>query len=298
MPAPPSNHYRTLWLAPQTLSAFGDSLAVHAVYVHAKVVRAAGAAYRVRISRKGLVQSTNALEELAATDQSFEHSPRLPVADDAGAEREHSERAAVRAGSWIPFPQASRADVRSCLMHWNGQWVTGDRFARDYAAGILLFDSEATQSVARFHPARHCAEVRDFETHAMVWASVLVSFDAAGFRDRDRETLLAALLVELRLAWCTGEPPHSILEAAILERALIYLAVRDRSSPMTTARSIVNSYLSAVGVPEPTASFALARHLWALFGYRVCRDIYRLGVASRMRLAAVSLAAGRKPAQS
>jgi hypothetical protein len=197
----------------------------------------------------------------------------------------------------VPVAQASRSESRSCVLCWNGLWLTSDRFARDYAAGILLFDSEVMQSVARFHPARHCPEARGFETHAMVWASVLVSFDAARFRDREREILLAALLAEVRPSWCPGEPVRSHREAAILERSTVYLAVRDSTSPMTTARSIVNSYLAAVGLPEPVASAKLTRHLWALFGYRVCRDIHRLTIAARLCAAAGSLAQGRKLAE-
>jgi phage gp36-like protein len=83
-------------------------------------------------------------------------------------------------------------------------------------------------------------------------------------------------------------------EAAILERAMDYFALRDCGSQLNTATRIVNSYLLSVGLPEPTASSALARHLCAIFGYRILRDIYRLSAASRLRTAAVSIVERQK----
>jgi hypothetical protein len=161
-----------------------------------------------------------------------------------------------------------------------------------------MFNSEVTQAVTRFHPARHCPETLEFETHAAVWAAILVAFEAASFRDSDRELLLAALLRELRAYWSLGESSCFGHEAAIFERAMVYFALRDRASQLKTATQIVNSYLRSVELPAPIASSALARHLSAIFGYRILRDLYRLSAASRLRTAAVSLVERRKSLRS
>jgi hypothetical protein len=83
-------------------------------------------------------------------------------------------------------------------------------------------------------------------------------------------------------------------EAAIFERAMDYFALRDRGSQLKTATQIVNSYLLSVGLPESAASSALARHLCAIFGYHILRNVYRLSAASRLRTAAVSLVERQK----
>ena len=51
-----------------------------------------------------------------------------------------------------PRPQSQYtvpAKSRAIVMRWNGQWIGGDRFARDYAGGVIAFDSEVTQAVSR-----------------------------------------------------------------------------------------------------------------------------------------------------
>jgi hypothetical protein len=188
----------------------------------------------------------------------------------------------------------SPTKIRSIVMRWNGQWIGGDRFARDYTTGVMSLDSEVTQTLSRHHRAKYCPMALEFETHAAVWAAVLVAFEAASFRDPDREMLLAALLGELRVHWGQDPASHSTYEAAILERALDYFALRDSGSRLKTATRIVNSYLLSVGLPGPIAPSALVRHLCADFGYHILRDIYRLSAASRLRTAAVSLVERQK----
>lgn len=207
-------------------------------------------------------------------------------------------QAISRASCWVYIPDFSPGTVRSIIMRWNGRWIGGDQFTRDYAAGVMAFNSEVTQAVSRFHPAKHCPVAVEFETHAAVWGAVLVAFEAASFRDPDREALLAALLCELRTHWSQGESSHLTHEAAIRERAMSYVAVRDRIGQLKTATQIVNSYLVSIGLPKPSASSALARHLRAIFGYRILRDIYRLSAASRLRTAAVSLVERQKVLRS
>ena len=196
---------------------------------------------------------------------------------------------AARAGCWFHIPSVTPLKIRSVVMRWNGQWIGGDRFARDYAAGVMSFNSEVAQAVSRFHPVRHCPVALEFETHAAVWAAVLMAFEAASFRDPDRETLLAALLAELRARWSEDESSPLTHEAAIFERAMDYLALRDCGSQLKTAARIVKMYLLSLGLPGQTASSALAGHLSAIFGYRILRDIYRLSAASRLRTAAVTM---------
>jgi hypothetical protein len=179
-------------------------------------------------------------------------------------------------------------------MRWNGQWIGGDRFARDYAAGVIVFDSEVTQTVSRRHSARHRPAALAFETHSAVWGAVLVAFEAASFREPDREILLAALLGEVRVLWSQDEVSDLTHEAAILEHAMYYFALRDSGSRLKTATRIVNSYLISLGLPGAASSSALAHHLCEGFGYRILRDIYRLGAASRLRTAAVSLVERQK----
>jgi hypothetical protein len=186
------------------------------------------------------------------------------------------------------------AKIRSIVMRWNGQWIGGDRFARDYAGGVIAFDSEVTQAVSRRHSAKARPTALAFETHAAVWAAVLVAFDAAGFREADREILLAALLAEVRVLWSQDDVADLTHQAAILERSMDYFALRDSGSRLKTATRIVNSYLRSVGLPEPDSSSALARHLYEDFGYRILRDIYRLSAASKLRTAAVSLVERQK----
>lgn len=171
-------------------------------------------------------------------------------------------------------------------MRWNRRWISGDRFARDYAADILSFADEVAQAVTRFHPARHCPIVRDLNTHAVAWAAVLVAFESACFREQDREVLMELMLGELRPRWDLSELACS---AAILEQSAIYFARRNGSSRMATADELVSSYLRYLGVPEPIDATALARHLRANFTYRILRDIYLLSAASRLRSAVVSL---------
>jgi hypothetical protein len=207
-------------------------------------------------------------------------------------------QAIPRETCWVYIPEVSPAKIRAIVMRWNGQWIGGDRFARDYAAGVMMFNSEVTQAVTRFHPARYSPETLEFETHSAVWAAILVAFEAASFRDSDRETLLAALLGELRAYWSLSESSSFAHGAAIFERAMVYFALRDRGSQLKTATQIVNSYLLSVELPAPTASSALARHLSAIFGYRILRDLYRLSAASRLRTAAVSLVERRKSLRS
>ena len=50
----------------------------------------------------------------------------------------------------------------------------------------------------------------------------------------------------------------------------------------------MNSFLRTIGLREPIESSPLARHLAAIFGYRILRDIYRLSAASRLRTAVTS----------
>ncbi len=71
-----------------------------------------------------------------------------------------------------------------------------------------------------------------------------MAFEAAGFRDPDREILLAALLGELRVLWSQDEVSDLTHEAAILEHAMDYFALRDSGSRLKTATQIVNSYLA------------------------------------------------------
>jgi hypothetical protein len=188
----------------------------------------------------------------------------------------------------------SPAKIRSIVIRWNRQWIGGDRFAREYADAVMSFDAEVTQAVSRRHPAKYCPEAMELETHAAVWAAVLVAFEAASFREPDREILLAALLGELRARWSPGESSHLFHEAGIFERALDYFALRDSGSQLKTATQIVNSYLLSVGLPEKAVSSALARHLAAIFGHHILRNLYRLSAASRLRTAAVSLVERQK----
>jgi hypothetical protein len=153
----------------------------------------------------------------------------------------------------------------------------------------MTFTSEVAQAVTRVRRARHFPELREVQTHAVVWASVLVAFEAAGFNDQDRETLLALLLDELRPSWGHGELADSEHAAAILLRAEAYFETRDRKSPSRTAEQIVSWYLRALAMPELADNSALARHLRAHFSHRILRDIYRLSAASRLRTAVASL---------
>jgi hypothetical protein len=196
-----------------------------------------------------------------------------------------------------PRPQSQYtvpAKSRAIVMRWNGQWIGGDRFARDYAGGVIAFDSEVTQAVSRRLTAKYLPTALRFETHAAVWAAVLVAFEAAGFREPDREILQAALLGELRALWSQDETADSTHEAAILERAVDYFALRDSGSRLKTATRIVESYLLSVRLPAAASSSALASHLREDFAYRILRDIYRLSAASRLRTAAVSLVERQK----
>ena len=177
----------------------------------------------------------------------------------------------------------------SFVLRWNRRWISGDRFARDYAATIMAFTSDVAQAVARVQRAKHSPILCCVQTHAVVWAAVLVAFEAASFREHDRETLLALLLDELRPSWGQGELEHSDHAAAILQRSRAYFAARDRGSPLKTAEEIVSWYLRALAMPERVGSSALARHLRANFAHRILSDIYRLSAASRLRSAVVSL---------
>jgi hypothetical protein len=196
---------------------------------------------------------------------------------------------AASSNSLVYFPTVSPAKIRSIVMRWNGQWIGGDGFARDYAAGVMSFDSEVTQAISRHRSAKYRPLALELESHAAVWAAVLVAFEAASFRASDREALLAALLGELRTRWSPGESSHVTEVSAIFERAKDYFALRDSTSQLKTATQIVNSFLLSVGLPGPTASSALARHLSAIFGYHILRNLYRLSAASRLRTAAVSI---------
>ena len=178
---------------------------------------------------------------------------------------------------------------RSFVLRWNRRWISGDRFARDYAASLMTFTSEVAQSVMRVHRSKQGLMLCDAHTHAVVWAAVLVAFEAASFREQDRETLLALLLDELRPSWDRGELAHSEYGEQSLPRAEAYFATRDRNSPLKTAEQIVSWYLRAIGMPERVGNSALARHLCANFSHRILGDIYRLSAASRLRTAVVSL---------
>jgi hypothetical protein len=175
------------------------------------------------------------------------------------------------------------------VMRWNGQWVGGDRFARDYSAGLASFNTEVVQAVTRFHPGDHGGLPREMEACAAVWAAVLVAFEAAGFREQDRAVLLEALLEQLRAHWMQIEPIDQANEATVLARSSDYFELRDKRSPMKTASHLVGAYLLSIGLPASSATSRLARHLCANFAYRILRDIYRLGAASRLRTSVVSL---------
>lgn len=177
----------------------------------------------------------------------------------------------------------------SFVIRWHRRWTSGDRFAREYAQGVKAFAAEVAQAVARDHRARHYPLLCEVQTHAVVWAAVLVAFEAASFREQDRETLLGLLLDELRPSWGQSEATHSEFAEAILQRAMAYFATRDRRSPMKTAEQFVSWYLRAIAMPERVGSSALARHLCANFSHRILRDIYLLSAASRLRSAVVSL---------
>ena len=167
------------------------------------------------------------------------------------------------------------------VMRWNRRWISGERFARDYATGVLTFTSEVAQAVTRVRGANLDPALSDAQTHAAAWAAVLVAFEAASFREQDRETLLALLLEELRPSW--GET------ANVLQRSEAYFAMRDNHSPSKTAERIVGWYLRALGMPERVGTSAIARHLRVNFSHRILRDIYRLSAASRLRTAVISL---------
>ena len=180
-------------------------------------------------------------------------------------------------------------------MRWNGQWIGGDRFARDYAAGIASFSSEVVQAVTRFHHTERTTIPRELEAYAVVWAAVLVGFEAAGFREQDREILVNGLIVELQPHWSQSESFHPDFESTLMARSLVYFELRDRDGPFNTAARFVQAYLRAIGLPEASVASALARHLRANFRYRILRDIYRLSAASRLRFATVSLLERHKP---
>lgn len=169
----------------------------------------------------------------------------------------------------------------SFVVRWYRRWIPGERFASDYSADLAMFSSEVAQAATRMGCTRLCPELRDSQTHAAVWAAVLVAFEAASFRDQDRETLLALLLHALRPSWSET--------ADVLQCSEAYFATRDRQSPSKTAERIVAGYLRALGIPQRIGSSALARHLHANFSHRILRDIYRLSAASRLRTAVVSL---------
>jgi len=153
----------------------------------------------------------------------------------------------------------------------------------------MAFTSDVAHAVTRVHRAKQHPELRDLQTHAVVWASVLVAFEAASFCDQDRETLLALLLEELRPSWKHGELADTEYAPTILARAEAYFATRDRKSPSKTAERIVGWYLRAIAMPELIGNSALARHLRANFSHRMLRDIFRLSAASRFRTAVASL---------
>jgi hypothetical protein len=185
--------------------------------------------------------------------------------------------------------------TRSLVMRWNGQWIGGDRFARDYAAGIASFSSEVVQAVSRFHPAERASVPRELEAYAAVWAAVLVGFEAANFRDQDRETLVNGLIAELQTHWGQSDAFHPTFEETLMARSLAYFELRDREGPFNTAARFVDTYLRGIGLREVSGASALARHLRANFRYRILRDIYRLSAASRLRFATVSLLERHKP---
>ena len=189
---------------------------------------------------------------------------------------------------WLCVPAEAPETIHSFVLRWNGQWVSGDQFARDYAAGAILFDSEVMHAVSRFHLSKCCVTGWEVETHAAAWAAVIVAFEVSNFCAADRKTLLAALLVELRQYWNQNEASQSAHDEAILARAMFYRALQDRVSHLESATRIVNSFLRTIGLREPIAASALTRHLTANFGYRILRDIYRLGAASRLRAAVTS----------
>jgi hypothetical protein len=208
----------------------------------------------------------------------------------AGEGSDHTIAPVVR---WTFVPSESPGTIHSFVMRWNGQWVSGDRVVRDYAAGVMLLDSEVMQAVSRFHRSGSGVVDLEVETHAVTWAAVLVAVETANFRAADREILLAALLAEMRPYWSQNEPSHAAHAAhaahdAIPDRAMNYLALQDPANQLDSAARIVISFLRTIGMREPIAPTALARHLIAVFGDRILRDIYRLSAAARLRTAVTS----------
>jgi hypothetical protein len=215
---------------------------------------------------------------------SLQQSPRL-ADTTAGEMPDGNLPPGIR---WLLAPAESPENIQSFVLRWNGQWVSGDQFARDYAAGAILFDSEVMHDVSRFLPSKSCAQSWEVETHAAAWAAVIVAFEASNFCATDCKTLLAALLVEVRQYWNQNQTSPAAHDDAILARAMFYRALQDSESHLESVTLIVNSFLRTIGLREPIASSPLARHLTANFGYRILRDIYRLDAASRLRAAVTS----------
>lgn len=221
------------------------------------------------------------VEESPGRADSIGIAPDLPVAELSGFEN----------------IQVSPARLRACVMRWNGQWIPGDRFARDFAAGVLQFDAEVSRAARRFLPGKTAA-MHDQETHAATWAAVLVAFEAASFRDSDRQILQAAVFCELRPAWTRNDRSRRIRVSAVLCRAAEYFALRESGGQLVTADRMVTDYLASIGLANPKRFSALRDHLCAIFGYRMLRDTYRLSAASKLREAVSSLAEGRRLVQA
>jgi hypothetical protein len=162
------------------------------------------------------------------------------------------------------------------MMFWQPRRMTAHDLARDFVVTSQAFADTFIQYVAAEHIGESAALVlnRRMETCAVVWASILATFEASGLGTEEREKVIPLVRDGLVPYWRKYGADDFAFTSHVLERSSEYLRYLDPHSQLKTATGLMRQLLATI---DPAAAELLpVRTLTALLAHRMISDLRRL----------------------
>ncbi len=144
--------------------------------------------------------------------------------------------------------------------------VTAQAFADTFVHYIAADDERIDRTVLAHRRREACAAV---------WAAILATFEASGFTETERATVLPLVREGLVPLWHKHCGRDESLSEVFDRRATHYLRERDPDSQLKTASRIMNEVVAVLDAD--CARLLPVRTLTALLAHRMLTDLRRLG---------------------
>jgi hypothetical protein len=161
-------------------------------------------------------------------------------------------------------------------MFWQPRKMSAQDLARDFVVTAQAFADTFIQYVGAEHTEELPAVVvhRRRETCAVVWASIVATFEASGLGEEERSKVIPLVRDALIPYWRKYCMNDLDFMSGVLARSDGYLRRLDPHSQLKTATGLMNELLANI---DPVAAELLpVKTLTALLAHRMLSDLRRL----------------------